>query len=176
MEKTYPDFYIHNSLKIKLPCLCEGGNCASSPAFYVVMQGTVKKGSCSQSQVLIVFTLWNMFDRQQDKVIWSIYGCVMDLSENLNLVNVNKFAIQFPIFSILGLQKGSHKCSRLLFSPQVCPLCLWSWQWAVTDEGQLRQAPQRQPMAQRGGVPGCQQRTYAQNWLTHRYSALQWSS
>lgn len=61
------------------------------------------------------------------------------------------------------------------FSPQVRPLRLRSGQRAVADEGELRQATQWQPVAQCGGVPGCQQRAHAQDRLTHRYSALQWS-
>lgn len=83
-------------------------------------------------------------------------------------------SLQKQLFGYVIMTTDSH--APLPLSSQVCSLRLWSRQWTIADEGQLRQATQRQPVAQRGGVPGRQQRTYAQDRLTHRYSALQWST
>lgn len=58
---------------------------------------------------------------------------------------------------------------------QVHPLCFWLGQWAVAHEGQLRQASQWQPVAQRDGVPRWQQRAHAQDRLPHGHATLQWS-
>jgi len=62
---------------------------------------------------------------------------------------------------------------RERLSPQVHPLCVRLGERAVADEGELRQAAQRQPVAQRGDLPGQQQRAHPQDRRSHRHPARQ---
>lgn len=56
---------------------------------------------------------------------------------------------------------------------QIHPLCVRPGERAIVDEGKLRQAAQRQPVAQRGHLPGQQQRAHPEDRFAHRHPARQ---
>lgn len=64
----------------------------------------------------------------------------------------------------------SHETLLLL---QVHSLCFWPGKRAVVDEGELRSASERQPLAQRGDFPRQQQRSHPQDRFPHCHAARQ---